>query len=292
MEHDRDALLARWRVEEERPFAGWDFSHLDGRWQEHGPSWSYPDLVRRHATGASSLLDIGTGGGELLLGLRDALPGFTVAVEGHPPNIRLAAGALRSAGVPLVGARVATDDALPFADGSFAVVINRHAAFRWSEVERLLEPGGVFVSQQVGGRDLADLMAVFGAEHRWPDSGLARSRHWLEHTTGLDLEQAREELGTLTFTDVGAVVFLLRAVPWLVDGFRVDTHRPGLLALQRRLERDGRLTFQTHRYLLVARKREWQHAPAARDHRTSPSSLHRLRDASDNRGDAPPPRAR
>lgn len=33
------------------------------------------------------------------------------------------------------------------------------------------------------------------------------------------------------------IVYYLKAVPWLVDGFSVETHLPHLLALQGQLER-------------------------------------------------------
>jgi hypothetical protein len=38
--------------------------------------------------------------------------------------------------------------------------------------------------------------------------------------------------GELRFADVGAIVYYLKAVPWLVDGFSVATHQGVLFALQ------------------------------------------------------------
>jgi SAM-dependent methyltransferase len=247
-------LLELWRREAARPFAGWDFSYLEGRWQGRGPSWSYDELVCGHAVGASSLLDLGTGGGERLLGLRPALPPFTAAIEGYWPNVMIAARALRPSGIAVVAARVATDAALPFAAGAFEVITNRHSAFAWSEVERVLAPGGWFVTQQVGGRDLHDLMAVFSTSSRWPGAGLQKSLDWLHRTTRLVVERVDEEQGELEFQDVGALVYFLRAIPWIVPGFSADTHFEVLLALQRRLEANGPLVFSTHRYLVVARR--------------------------------------
>ena len=43
--------------------------------------------------GARSLLDLGTGGGERLLELRDDWPPRVAATEGYPPNLALAAAA-------------------------------------------------------------------------------------------------------------------------------------------------------------------------------------------------------
>ena len=44
------------------------------------------------------------------------------------------------------------------------------------------------------------------------------------------------------------------AIPWLVEGFSVDTHTEDLLRLQRRLESDGELVFEARKMLIEARK--------------------------------------
>lgn len=73
-------LLDLWRREQQEPFEGWDFSYLAGRYFEGEPPWYYDALARLALTSAtSSVLDMGTGGGEKLLELVDALPADTVA---------------------------------------------------------------------------------------------------------------------------------------------------------------------------------------------------------------------
>jgi hypothetical protein len=54
----------------------------------------------------------------------------------------------------------------------------------------------------------------------------------------------------LSFTNVGAVVYYLKAVPWLVPGFSVETHVEPLLKLQDKLERGEELAFTARRYLI------------------------------------------
>ncbi len=34
-------IIETWKREEQYPFSGWDFSHLDGRMLEDQPPWSY-----------------------------------------------------------------------------------------------------------------------------------------------------------------------------------------------------------------------------------------------------------
>jgi hypothetical protein len=60
--------------------------------------------------------------------------------------------------------------------------------------------------------------------------------------------------GCLSFTDVGAIVYYLKAIPWLVPGFSVETHQVQLFMLQRRLERGEGLVFKNKLYLIEARK--------------------------------------
>jgi hypothetical protein len=65
--------------------------------------------------------------------------------------------------------------------------------------------------------------------------------------------QAEEWSGELVFTDVGAIVYYLKAVPWLVPGFSVDRHLDTLLTLHSRLERGEGLVFQAKKCLIEAR---------------------------------------
>lgn len=55
-------------------FAGWDFSWLEGRWVEGPTPWDYREQVRARLTVVQSLLDLGTGGGELLASMAPLPP--------------------------------------------------------------------------------------------------------------------------------------------------------------------------------------------------------------------------
>jgi len=46
----------------------------------------------------------------------------------------------------------------------------------------------------------------------------------------------------------------LKAVPWLVPDFSVETHSKYLFALQRRLDRGDALAFTAKKYLIEARE--------------------------------------
>lgn len=54
------ALVRAWKAEKERPFGGWDFSYLDGKWEEEQPPWDYVDdrAVAEAAVGRRGLLRV------------------------------------------------------------------------------------------------------------------------------------------------------------------------------------------------------------------------------------------
>lgn len=250
---DRRELEASWEKEEREPFSGWDFSHLKGRLLDDDPPWSYHDLAAEKMRSASSVVDIGTGGGERLLDLRPAWPAKVAAVEEYPPNVKLATDRLSPFGVRVVEAGDSPPAIWPFADGEFDLVLNRHSGINHPEIGRVLAPGGSFLTQQVHGMWGHDLMAVFGAKPQWPWATPATYGPRLE-SAGLTITDVREWQGRLEYTDVGAIVYHLKAVPWMVPGFSVKTHLPALHRLQDRLESGRGLSFFASVYLIAARK--------------------------------------
>jgi hypothetical protein len=82
------------------------------------------------------VVDLDTGGGERFLELRESWPDKVVATENYPPNFKLATERLTPFGAKVVNALPSDDAPIPFADGEFDVVLNRHAAFNAAEVAR------------------------------------------------------------------------------------------------------------------------------------------------------------
>lgn len=246
-------LLEHWKREEEQLFIGWDFSYLDGRMLEEQPPWSYSLRAAELMRQASSVVDLDTGGGERFLKLREHWPPKAVATEHYPPNFKLATERLSPFRVQVIDVQLSDFNSMPFDDAEFDLVLNRHAAFNPSEVARLLTIGGTFLTQQVHGLWAVDLLAAFDAMPQWPDAAPERYLPRLRDA-GLEIINHQDWSGKLIFTDVGAIVYYLRAVPWLVPDFSVDSHMNYLLILQERLESDEKLVFEARKYLIEARK--------------------------------------
>ncbi|MFE7047832.1 class I SAM-dependent methyltransferase [Streptomyces californicus] len=233
---------------------GWDFSWLDGRATEQRPSWGYARAMADRLGRARAALDLQTGGGEVLASA-PKLPPVTVATEAWPPNVARATALLH----PLGAAVVADEDEppLPFADAAFDLVVSRHPVTTWwEEIARVLTPGGTYFSQQVGPASVFELVEYFLGPQpaeirraRHPDDARAAAT-----AAGLDVVDLRfEELRT-EFHDIGAVVYFLRKVIWMVPGFTVEQYRPRLTALHRRIEEEGPFLAHTTRFLIEARK--------------------------------------
>lgn len=247
MRRSFDELVAEARS---APVDGWDFSWLDGRASEERPSWGYARLLGGRMAGASAALDIQTGGGELLAGLPTLAP-VTVATESWPPNLKLAAARLRAR-----GAAVVADDEeprLPFRTDAFDLVTSRHPVETWwTEIARVLRPGGVYFSQQVGPRSVFELAEFFlgplDGSARDPQRAAAEAE-----AAGLTVTDLRAERLRMEFRDVGAVVYFLRKVIWIVPGFSVDRHLARLRDLHELIEAEGPFVAHSSRFLIEAR---------------------------------------
>ncbi|GAA1964323.1 class I SAM-dependent methyltransferase [Kitasatospora viridis] len=236
------------------PVDGWDFSWLDGRATEQRPSWGYQRLLGERMAGARAALDLQTGGGEVLAGLPKLAP-LTVATESWPPNVAKATALLHPLGAALV---VDQDEPpLPFGDDAFDLVSSRHPVTTWwAEIARVLRPGGAYFSQQVGPSSVFELVEYFLGplpeevrQARDPERARAEAE-----AVGLEVVDLRFERLRTEFFDVGAVVYFLRKVIWMVPSFTVDQYRDRLRELDARIRRDGPFVATTTRFLIEARK--------------------------------------
>jgi hypothetical protein len=71
---------------------------------------------------------------------------------------------------------------------------------------------------------------------------------------GLEVVDLRSERPRTAFYDIGAVVYFLRLVVWIVPDFTVGRYRSQLRQLHEHIERDGAFESTASRFLIEARK--------------------------------------
>lgn len=232
---------------------GWDFSWLDGRATEERPSWGYQRLASQRYAAAQAALDLHTGGGEVLAGAAP-FPPTMAAIETWPPNAALATRRLHPLGVVVVTTH--DEPPLPFADEAFDLVTARHPiSVWWTEILRVLRPGGTYFAQHIGPATMGELVEYFiGPQpEKWaefdPDAVSAQAR-----AAGLEIVDIRMERLRAEFFDIGAVIYFLRKVIWTVPDFTVERYGDRLAELHDRIEADGPFVAHPTRVLVEVRK--------------------------------------
>ena len=238
---------------EQADVSGWDFSWLDGRATEERPPWGYSRLLAERLATAEASLDVQTGGGEVLAGA-ETFPRTAVATESWPPNIAKATARLHPRGVVVVADP--DEPPLPFGDGAFDLVTCRHpASVWWTELFRVLRPGGTYFAQHVGPASAFELIEFFLG----PLPEARRGRHHDDEAAaaraaGFEIVQLRTARTRMEIFDIAAVVYLLRKVIWWVPGFTVDAYRDRLRDLDAVIRRDGVFVATSSRHLIEARR--------------------------------------
>lgn len=244
-----DTLL---REGEAVPTEGWDFSWFGGRAIEERPPWGYARQMVLRVEAAQAVLDIQTGGGEVLAGVEHPPP-VLEATESWPPNLDIAR---RNLG-PLGGRVHQADDdgALPFSNATFDLVVSRHPTVAiWDEISRVLAPGGTYFSQQVGlgsGHELSEAMVgpFEMSQARSPQRAVDSARQ-----AGLEIVDLHTARMGMEFYDIAAVVHFLRKVIWIVPDFTVERYRPQLWKVHQEIEANGVFPTRSTRFLIEARK--------------------------------------
>jgi uncharacterized protein YbaR (Trm112 family) len=259
------------------PFSGWDFSWLEGR-QVQTPDLrgelDYEGRAREAVASAHAVLDLSTGGGEVLSRLAP-FPKVAMATEAYPPNVTEAARRLVPLGVQVIWTDPACSDSrgpqlrgqwphrrLPFADAAFDLVLASSASFCPREVYRVLQRGGTLLTvqggtqkespEQKGGPGLVDLLE-------------GTSPEWTQPEYGWDIDATLDEAGfvtvekierqvTTTYRDIGAVVYFLKVIPWVIIDFEVNRYRERLYKLHQHMKAEGGLTSGGVHRLIEVRK--------------------------------------
>lgn len=252
--------LARWtRIHEKATMVGWDFSSLDGRLEAEDPPWDFEAMSLEAMRNSTDCLDMGTGGGERLISLLTrlgdgdgGLQSRTVsATEGWAPNIPLATSALEEFGVEVRAYDSGSAEPLPWPNGAFDLVMNRHESFYAAELARVIRPGGIFLTQQVDGTEAQEFRDWFGGETMHPEVTLEPNVAELE-AHGFFVTMSRKWAGTMIFTDAEAIIEYLGYVPWDAPEFSVTTCAE---ALENLAARQDLITVTQKRFVISAERR-------------------------------------
>lgn len=242
---------------DEVSLTGWDFSGLTalGRMSETALPWDYRAIVKEKIPGISRMLDMGTGGGELLKTLTP-LPAETYATEGYEPNVKIAEDNLSPLGVKVVSDY--SDIALPFENNFFELVTNRHEYYVPAEVKRILKPGGTFITQQVKWDVDREIIELLG---RKPEEAAEEYYGWsIEKALrelqdeGFKIVQSKDSPGFTYFTDIAALISYIKIINWLVPDFTPEKYSAELKKAEYIIEKEGRFSCTLNRFLITAEK--------------------------------------
>ncbi|CAM3518039.1 Methyltransferase type 11 [Paenibacillus glucanolyticus] len=199
---------------------------------------------------ANTLLDMGTGGGEFLSSLQP-LPQSVYATEGYKPNVPVAKKQLEPLGVKVV--YFEDDASLPLEDHYFDLIINQHESYSVTELRRISNDRGIFITQQSGGTDCAGINEMFGVPLN------EEFAHWnletameelLDHRFNITL--SREDFPLQRFYDIGALVYYLKAIPWQIPDFTVERYLEPLHRIHLVIQSKGYFEIQQHRFIVKA----------------------------------------
>ena len=141
-------------------------------------------------------------------------------------------------------------------DNSFDIVINRHESYNEKELYRILKPGGIYITQQVGAYNNKELATFFDEKHidSFPELTLDKSiKRLTDHN--FDIIYSNESFTTLKFFDLGAIAYFAKIIEWEFINFKVIDNIDKFLILQEELKTYGYISSKEHRFIIVAVKK-------------------------------------
>lgn len=241
-------------AERTRQWRGWDTVRVKMR---RAPvPFDYTEVVRGILTGKDIALDMGCGDGRVLASLAD---GFTrgIGVDISKEKIDDARLSLPMKLRMRVHFTRAAAHAVPAPDGAFSVVLNRQAPLFPDEIDRVLAPGGVFITQQVGRQNTRAIYAAFnearGPLPEWPEEMLLPHTLTELRERGFTTLDQQEYDVPYVFGDAASLLYWMQRVPVPPD-FDIERDAETVLEVLERLGTPQGIVTNEHRKLLVMQK--------------------------------------
>jgi hypothetical protein len=119
---------------------------------------------------------------------------------------------------------------------------------------RILKSGATFITQQVGNKNNMDLIEFLTDKPAKITNWNLESAVAELEAAGLSIIRQQEDVLFYRFYDIGAIVYMLHAVPWTIEDFSVEKYRERLWELHLKINADGYYDSVLHRFIIAARK--------------------------------------
>jgi SAM-dependent methyltransferase len=216
--------------------------------------WNFRDVAHSLLAGKGSVLDMGCGKGKGLTALaRSFTRGIGVDISKErvdearlplPMKLRMGVHFTRASAYAVLAP-----------NRSFHVVLNRQSPLFPEEIDRVLAPGGVLVTQLVGKENARAVLAAFndarGPLPPWPEELLLPRTVGVLTSIGYELLKHEQYHVTYLFEDAVSLLYWLQMVPVPQD-FDIDTTT--VLDILDRLGTPQGIVTNEHREIPVVRK--------------------------------------
>ena len=237
---------ARWR--------GWDLVQL--RTRRAPVPWRMDEVASSVLTGRETVLDAGCGNGRLLALLAERFV-RGIGIDVSRSRIERARLALPMKLRMRVHFTRGSAHAVPAPNETFQLVLSRHAPLFPEEIDRVLAPGGVLITQQIGDQNARAIHAVFD-EARGPlpqepfETSILRGFSALNDRGYKTLRKEQYDV-PFVFADAASMLFWLQAVPVPGD-FDIERDAATVGEILRRIATPNGIVTNEHRHLLVMQK--------------------------------------
>lgn len=232
---------------------GWDFSSIKYVSEELG--WDFYAEVSKYCKPTDLLLDIGTGGGEKVLEIAKNVC-LLIGIDMSSGMIKTAKTNLSTSKVPNVKFFEMYADKLQFPDNFFNIISSRQSDFYVYELVRVLEKGGMFLTQQVSEHDKLNIKTAFRRGQSYGERDGAFKERYIKKLkdTGFS-EVSFFDYDVMEYYQTPEdLVFLLKNTP-IIPNFGVDVYDFDILNkfISENTTDKGIMT-NSKRYMIIAKK--------------------------------------